>query len=146
MAPITASTEIDCPPEKVFDYLAQLDKHDEWQSGIKSIEVLTPGPTRAGTQAREVRAVVGGDRAITYEMTEVDSPRVAAFRGIDGPIRPYGKVVLTPLDGGARTKYDFELDFETHGLMGKLFGGKAHRDAAKSVPEDLARLKANLES
>ena len=42
MAAITASIEIDCPPEKVFDYLAQLDKHAEWQTSVKSIEVLTP--------------------------------------------------------------------------------------------------------
>ena len=43
MAPITASIEIDCPPEKVFDYLSQLDRQGEWQDAVKSIEVLTPG-------------------------------------------------------------------------------------------------------
>ena len=44
MAPITASIEIDCPPEQVFDYLSQLDRHGEWQDAVKSIEVLTPRP------------------------------------------------------------------------------------------------------
>jgi Polyketide cyclase / dehydrase and lipid transport len=79
-------------------------------------------------------------------MTEVDPPRSAAFRGIDGPIRPVGRIVLTPLDDGARTKYDFEFDFETHGLTGKMFGKVARRGAEKEIPEDLARLKAKLES
>jgi uncharacterized protein YndB with AHSA1/START domain len=146
VAPITATIEIDSPPEKVFDYLAELDKHDEWQEGIKSIEVETEGPTRVGSRAREVRAAPGGDRTITYEMTEVDRPNAAAFRGIDGPIRPFGRAKLTPLDGGTRTLYEFELDFETHGLAGKMFGGMARRDAAKAVPEDLAKLKKKLES
>jgi uncharacterized protein YndB with AHSA1/START domain len=146
MAPITATIEINCPPEKVFDYLGQLDKHDEWQEGIKSIEVETPGPTRVGSRAREVREAPGGDRTITYEMTEVDPPRVAAFRGVDGPIRPFGRVVLTPLDDGSRTRYDFELDFETRGLTGKMFGGMARRDAAKAVPRDLESLKKRLEN
>lgn len=146
MAPITASIEIDCPPEKVFDYLGQLDKHNEWQEGIKSIEVETPGPTRVGSRAREVREAAGGDRTITYEMTEVDPPHSAAFRGVDGPIRPVGRLVLTPLDNGSRTRYDFELDFDMHGLTGKMFGGMARRDAAKTVPRDLANLKKRLES
>lgn len=146
MAPITASIEIDCPPETVFDYLAQLDRQGEWQDAVKSIEVLTPGPTVVGTQARMVREGPGGDQTITFEITEVDRPRSSAFKGIDGSIRPMGRYVLTPLDGGARTKYDFEFDFETHGLAGKMFGKMARRGAEKELPEDLARLKAKLES
>jgi uncharacterized membrane protein len=145
MAPITASIEIDCPPEQVFDYLSQLDRQGEWQDAVKSIEVLTPGPTAVGTQARIVREGPGGDQTITYEITEVDRPRSSAFKGIDGSIRPMGRYVLTPLDGGARTKYDFEFDFETHGLTGKMFGKVARRGAEKELPEDLARLKAKLE-
>ncbi len=146
MAPITASIEIDCPPEKVFDYLSQLDRHDEWQDAVKTIEVLTPGPTAVGSQARITREGPGGDQTMAYEMTEVDGPRSFAFKGIDGSIRPVGRVVLSPLDGGARTKYDFEFDFETHGLTGKMFGKMARRGAEKEIPEDLARLKAKLES
>jgi len=146
MAPITTSIEIDCPPEEVFDYLSQLDRHGEWQEAIKSIEVLTPGPTVVGSRARIVREGPGGDQTLTYEMTEVDGPRSATFRGIDGSIRPVGRLVLTPLDDGTRTKYDFEFDFETHGLTGKMFGKVARRGAEKEIPADLARLKAKLES
>lgn len=146
MAAITASIEIDAPPEKVFDYLSQLDKHHEWQTSIKSIEVLTPGETRVGSQAREVREAGGRDQTITYEMTEVERPHTAAFKGVDGPVRPFGRVTLTPLDGGSRTRYDFEFDFETVGLTGKMFGGIARRQAQKEIPEDLGRLKGKLES
>ena len=102
--------------------------------------------TAVGTRARIVREGPGGDQTITYEITEVDRPRSSAFKGIDGSIRPMGRYVLTPLDGGARTKYDFEFDFETHGLTGKMFGKVARRGAEKELPEDLARLKAKLES
>ena len=62
MAPITASIEIDCPPEKVFDYLSELDRQGEWQDAVKSIEVLTPGPTAVGTRARIVRDYPGATR------------------------------------------------------------------------------------
>ena len=142
MAAITASIEIDCPPEKVFDYLAQLDKHAEWQTSVKSIEVLTPGETRVGTQAPEVREAAGRDQTTTYEMTEVDPPRSAAFKGVDGPIRPLGRVVLTPLDGGTRTRYDFDFDFETVGMTGKMLGAMARRLAKKEIPADV---RAGLE-
>src|SRR5262245_3149980 len=146
MAPLTASIEIDCPPEKVFDYLGQMDKHNEWQRSIKSIELLTPGETRVGSRAREVREAMGRDQTITYEMTELDPPKSVAFKGVDGPIRPFGRIVLTPLDGGTRTRYDFEFDFETHGVTGKMFGRMARKAAEKEIPADLARLKAKLES
>jgi len=144
--PITNSIEIDCPPEKVFDYLAELDKHNEWQTAVKRIEVETPGPTGVGSRAREVRDGPGGEQTVTYEVTEFERPTSAAFRGIDGAIRPLGRFVLTPLDGGTRTRYDFEFDFETHGMSGKMFGKIARRQADKEIPQDLARLKAKLES
>ena len=93
-----------------------------------------------------MREAAGRDQTTTYEMTEVDPPRSAAFKGVDAPIRPLGRVVLTPLDGGTRTRYDFDFDFETVGMTGKMLGAMARRLAKKEIPEDLARLKAKLES
>ena len=146
MAPIVETVEIAKSPPEVFAYLDALTRHGEWQEQIENVELLTEGPTRVGSRAVDTRRVPGGRRRITYEITEHDPPRKAAFRGLDGPIRPEGLVTVEPLDDGRRSRVTLELDLVGHGLMGKLVAPLARRDARKQVPKDQARLKERLES
>src|SRR5919199_3702057 len=146
MAPIVETVEIARRPEEVFAYLDDLSRHGEWQTQIESVEVLTEGPTRVGTRAVDTRRVPGGRQKITYEITEHDPPRRAAFRGLDGPIRPEGSVTVEGLDDGTRSRLTLELDLVGHGIVGKLLAPIARRDARKHVPEDQVRLKERLES
>jgi uncharacterized membrane protein len=146
MAPIVDTVEIAKSPQEVFAYLDDLSRHGEWQTQIENVELLTEGPTRVGTRAVDTRRVPGGRRKITYEITEHDPPRRAAFRALDGPIRPEGSIAVEPLDDGRRSRVTLELDLVGHGLMGKLVAPLARRDARKRVPEDQARLKERLES
>jgi uncharacterized membrane protein len=145
MAPIVETVEIAKSPQEVFAYLDDLSQHGEWQTQIENVELLTEGPTRVGTRAVDTRRVPGGRRKITYEITEHDPPRRAAFRGLDGPIRPEGSITVEPLDDGRRSRVTLELDLVGHGLMGRLLAPIARRDARKRVPEDQARLKERLE-
>jgi uncharacterized membrane protein len=144
MAPISSTIEIDRSPEDVFAYIDDLARHGEWQDQIVSVEVLTEGPTRVGSRAAEVRHVGGGDRKVTYEITEHDPPRRASFRGIDGPVRPVGTVTVEPAGDGSRSRVTIELELVGHG-MGKLVAPVAMREAKKRMPEDQARLKERLE-
>ena len=146
MAPIVETVEIAKSPPEVFAYLDALTRHGEWQEQIENVELLTEGPTRVGSRAVDTRRVPGGRRRITYEITEHDPPRKAAFRGLDGPIRPEGLVTVEPLDDGRRSRVTLELDLVGHGLLGKLVAPLARRDARKHVPEDQARFKERLEA
>ena len=143
MAPITASIEIDRSPEDVFAYLDDLSRHGEWQAQIREIHVETDGPTRIGSRAREKRAVPGGVREMTYEITEHDPPRRVSFRGVDGPVRVVGTVTVSPADGGSRVS--LELEFEGHGI-GKLLLPLVRSQARKEVPRNQQRLKERLEA
>lgn len=143
MAAIIESVEIARSPEDVFDYVADLGRHGEWQEQIVSVRVDTDGPTRVGSRATETRRVPGGPREFTYEMTELERPRKASFRGLNGPVRPFGTVTIDPIDSGSRVT--LQLDFEGHGI-GKLLAPLARRDARKQVPLDQARLKSRLEA
>jgi uncharacterized membrane protein len=146
MAPIVETVEIAKSPQEVFAYLDDLSRHGEWQEQIESVELLTEGPTRVGSRAVDTRRVPGGRQKVTYEITDHDPPRKAAFRGLDGPIRPEGSVTVEALDDGRRSRVTLELDLVGHGLMGKLLAPIARRDARKHIPEDQARLKERLES
>jgi uncharacterized membrane protein len=142
---ITHSIEIDRRPEDVFAYLDQLDRHGEWQGAIVDVTVDTEGPTRVGSRATDTRRVPGGPRPFTYEITEHDPPRRAAFRGVNGPVRPVGSVTVEPVGDGSRSRVTLELDLQGHG-WGKLVAPLARRDARKQVPQDQARLKERLEA
>jgi uncharacterized protein YndB with AHSA1/START domain len=145
MAPITGSVEISRSPQDVFDYIADLSRHGEWQTGLEKVVVETEGPTRVGTKGVDTRHVPGGPRDIPYEITECDAPRRLAFKVTDGPLRPVGSLTLTSLENGTRTRVDFEMEFHGHGL-GVVLLPIANRDARKHVPDDMAALKQRLES
>jgi uncharacterized protein YndB with AHSA1/START domain len=143
---IVESIEIALPPEEVFAYLDQLERHHEWQRDALSSRRETDGPTRVGSRATDTRKVPGGPRDVTYEVTEYDPPRRTAFRGVNGPVRVVGHVTVEPLEDGKRSRATVNLDFVGHGLLGKLFAPLARRQAGKQVPKDQQALKQRLES
>jgi uncharacterized protein YndB with AHSA1/START domain len=142
---INATVEIDRPPQEVFAYVSDMARHPEWQEKLLTATVEGEGPIRVGTRVKQTRRVGGGTRTFTLEVTEHDPPNRLAFRGIDGPVRPQGKITFEPLDGGQRTRYSAQLDFEGRG-PGVLFAPLVRRDARKQLPDSLQRLKQKLEA
>lgn len=142
---ITHSIEINRTPEDVFRYLDQLERHGEWQDQIVDIKLDTDPPTRVGSRATETRKVPGGPREISYEITEHEPPRLASFRGLNGPIRPVGTVTVEAVGDGSRSQVTIEFTLEGHGL-GKLIAPLARRDARRQIPKDQERFKERLEA
>jgi uncharacterized membrane protein len=145
MAPIRESIEIARSQADVFAYLADLARHGEWQDSITSVRVGTEGPTRVGTRATEVRKMGNREQSVTYEITEHDPPRMFAFRGVDGPLRVAGRAIVEPVGDGTGSQVVLELDFEPHGLVGRLVAPMARKQAAKEVPRTQQKLKSLLE-
>ena len=145
MTAIVETVEIARSPDDVFAYLSDLGRHHEWQSALVNTEVVTEGPTRLGSRAKDTRKVPMGKQTFTYEITEFDPPKRTSFKMMDGPIRPVGRVEVEPLDEGARSRVTLELDFEGHGI-GRLLLPLVRRDARKHVPLDQAQLKERLEA
>jgi uncharacterized membrane protein len=142
---IVDTIDINCSPADVFAYLDQLDRHGEWQTSIEEVTTVSDGPTGVGTRATEKRKVPGGVREMTYEITEHDPPRRVAFRGLDGPVRPLGTVVIEPLEGGSRSRVRLEFEVQGHGF-GKLIAPLVRLDAKRHITADQRRLKERLES
>src|SRR5712691_2506096 len=146
MAPITETVEIDRTPEDVFAYLDDVKRHGEWQDQIVDVKPQDDGPLRVGSRVTETRRVPGGDRTMTYEVTEHDPPRQSSFRVLDGPIRAVGTISVEPIGDGSRSRLTFTLDFKSHGLAGKVLLPVARTQARKQIPKDQARMKELLES
>ena len=146
MAPITESIEINRRPEDVFAYLDDVKRHGEWQSQIVDVQPQGDGPLRVGSRVKETRRVPGGDRTMTYEITERDPPRKSSFRVLDGPVRAAGTISIEPIDDGSRSRLTISIDFKGHGLGGKVLLPVAKTQARKQIPKDQAKMKALLES
>ena len=146
MARITESIEINRRPEDVFAYLDDVERHGEWQEQIVAVQPESDQPMGVGKRVRETRRVPGGDRSMTYEVTEYDPPRRSSFRVLDGPIRAVGTISVEPVGDGSRSRLTFTIDFQGHGLAGKVLLPVAKGQARKQIPKDQARMKELLES
>jgi hypothetical protein len=146
VAPIIESIEINRRPEEVFAYLDDIKRHGEWQDQIVDVQPQGDQPMGVGKRVRETRRVPGGDRSMTYEITEHDPPRQSSFRVLDGPVRGVGTVTIVPLDGGSRSRVTITIDFQGHGLGGKVLLPLAKGQARKQIPKDQAKMKELLES
>jgi GNAT superfamily N-acetyltransferase len=144
VAAIRESIEVARRPEEVFTYLYDLSRHGEWQERVVSVRVHGAGPTAVGSRATETRRICGRNHRLTYTITEHNSPWGFGFRGVDGPVRPFGKRTIEPLDGGSRSRVTLELDFQGHGL-GRLLLPFVRSHARKQVPKGERRLKERLE-
>ncbi len=144
MASIVESIEIARRPEDVFAYVAQFDRHPEWQPGLVRSTVEGGGPVAAGSRVVEVRRVPGREMTYTTEITQLDPPRTLAFRGLTGAVRANGTVTVDPVGDGSSSRVTVRLDLKGHGL-GVLVAPLARRQARTDVPAGQARLKALLE-
>lgn len=146
MSQISESIEIDRRPEEVFGYLDDVTRHGEWQDQIVAVERQDDGPLHVGSKVKETRRVPGGDRSMTYEVTEHEPPRRSSFRVLDGPIRAIGTITIEPVGDGSRSRLTFSVDFKASGLGGRVLLPVARAQARKQVPKDQAKLKQLLES
>lgn len=143
---IKSSIQINRKPKDVFAYIAQLDKHGEWQEAIISSKKVPKGPTRVGTRNTELRKMPGGPREVTSEVIEYDPPKRISAKGVDdGPMHALITINVKPVHNGQHSEVTFELELTGRGI-GKLFAIFARRKSKKQVPKDLLSLKQRLES
>jgi hypothetical protein len=75
---IELSKAVAAPPAVAFTTVANVTDWPQIVDSIKRIELLTPGPIRAGTRLREIRIMFG--RAITQDMQVATFDRPHRFR------------------------------------------------------------------
>jgi uncharacterized protein YndB with AHSA1/START domain len=145
MAPIISEIDIARPAEEVFSYVTDPSTFPEWQQGVVRGR-MNETPTRVGSKCTTVRAIGGREREVTTEITECDPPRRWADRGVEGPIRAIVVVAVEPLADGSRSRVRIELDFTGHGIGMLLVPLVVRRQAAREMPENMRRLKRQLEA
>src|SRR5262245_38034032 len=76
MASVTVSNDIAAPVEKVFRQFTDIEHGAGRVSGIKHVEMLTPGVVHLGTRWRETRDVLGRSDDAEMEITAFERNRM----------------------------------------------------------------------
>ena len=148
MTLVTASIEIDAPPEDVYDLVLDPARLDEWVTIHRRLNSRDAGEPREGYEMYQTLHLRGANFKVRWKLTEADRPDRATWEG-RGPAHSYARTsyLLKTVDDG-RTRFEYENEFKAPGgFLGAaasrmLIGGVPEREATRS----LQRLKALLEN
>ena len=134
---VTATTRIACPPEEVFDTLADLRNDTRWNSRVSSAELRSAEPIGLGSRF----AIVNGGTAYDVTITGYDRPSRLELEASGNPELTIACTV-TPTGDGTELESDF--DFRPKGALKVLFPLLAPV-IRRDVPKQYASFKALCE-
>jgi len=145
MATITVSEQIAAPIAVVFERFTDLEGSQARISGIKGIEMLTPGPFRLGTRWRETREVLGRLDTADMEVTAYDREKTYTITHYKMGARIDAVFTFKSVYGGTQINIEFSLKGQgmPPGLLAPIewaIAGKV-RDI---LSQDLADLKSSV--
>jgi len=135
---VTTTTRINCPPEKVFDTLADLRNDTQWNSRVSRAELLSPEPIGQGSRF----AIVNGGTPYDVTITTYDRPSRLV---LEASGKPDLTIACALTRRGEDTELESDFDFRPRGFLKLLFpllGPVIRRD----VPKQFASLKALCEN
>jgi hypothetical protein len=141
----TVTLEVDRSADEVFAYATDPTKFHEWQQGVVSGKLERADTPTMGDRCLTVRRIGGAERPSTSELVRFDPPRAWSLRGIDGPIRARVDLTVDALSE-SRSRLSIAVDFDGHGIGRVMVPLLVRRQARAEMPENLARLKEQLET
>ncbi len=97
------------PPEVVYGFVARdfFANYPRWSPEVRRLDVLTPGPVRVGSRARQVRVDQGRQSESTFQVTAMEEPLQLDFAEGSDLFRISYR--LTPMGAHTRLTFAFEL-------------------------------------
>jgi uncharacterized protein YndB with AHSA1/START domain len=135
---VTTRTRIACPPEKVFDTLADLRNETRWNSRVSSAELRSDEPVGPGSRF----AIVNGGTPYDVTLTGYERPSRLV---VEASGTPELTISYTFTATGEGTELESDFDFRPSGTLKLLFPLLAPV-IRRDVPNQYASLKAFCES
>jgi uncharacterized protein YndB with AHSA1/START domain len=134
---VTATTRIACPPEDVFDMLADLRNDTRWNSRVSRAELRSPEPIGPGSRF----AIVNGGTPYDVTITSYERPSRLVFEASG---KPDLTIAYALTRRGDETDLESDFDFRPRGVLKVLFPLLAPI-IRRDVPKQFASLKALCE-
>lgn len=138
------AVDIDRPPAAIFPYLVGSEQRLRWMGALAESEQVTDGEPGHGTRFRDVFEERGQRIEIDAEIVEWEPSERLTTRLRSKAFASTGRQRLERLDGRTRLTTTIETDYKSR--MARLMAGVITRHAQTQLEEDLARLKALVES
>jgi hypothetical protein len=142
MLEFSADIRVDRPVEKVFAWLTEATNQGKFDKGSLQMEVLTPGPWRAGTQFRELRDLGGRTVEVLSEVAELEPNRRFVIRSRTGP-GWLGVWEFQPEGTGTRLRWKGELTLKGFARIIEPIIGRKIR---QTINTQFARLPTLIEA
>jgi hypothetical protein len=145
MATVSVSNEIAAPLDRVFQTFTDLERGPAHVSGIKKLEMITPGPVHVGTRWLETREVVGRLDTAEMEITAFELNRMYTITHHKAGVRINTTFWFESLRDGTKVTVEFDLDPAglPPGLLAPL-GWAIAGKVEKVLNHDLADLKRSF--
>ena len=142
MPTIPFQTQINAPPEKVFAYVADLQKHPEW-SHIEELKKTSDGAVGVGSTYESRGKNLGMTTTDKIEVTEYQSNQRIGWRSRGGFGMQFNwSFEVQPQGDGTLLIERFE---PPSGAIANLIGRFAQKSTVTAIQEGLARIKEKLE-
>jgi uncharacterized membrane protein len=146
MPTVTVSNQVGASLDQVFRLFTDIEHGPAHVSGIKNIEMLTPGNIHLGSRWRETREVLGRRDSAEMEITAFERNRMYTITHHKAGVRIDTTFWFEA--SGAGTKVSVEFEIESGGLppgllapLGWAIGGKVE----DVLRHDLTDLKRSVE-
>jgi uncharacterized protein YndB with AHSA1/START domain len=143
MARFEQSTTVSVPPEKAFDYLADISRHTDWARHLASAEKSSDGPVAAGSTFTTVRKLFGTHRS-EVKITELVPNQKIVYEAQDDSGHFRHHISLAAKDGGSEITKGVEPLRITGPL--KLFSPLLPLISRRGLATDLRNIKERLEA
>ena len=144
MGHIVRDITVSCPPEKVFEVLAHVNRLPEFSP--MTVDVKGPErPVQVGDRFEQTVKLAGKELATDWEVVEVQAPMLLR---VEGRSAHNGRAALTDrvtptADGGSRVELEVEYDLPL-GFLGeiadKLVIERKNEDDAETILQRLKEL------
>ena len=140
---VVATMNIDRPPDAVAAYEFEPDNDPAWIGGVKTAELLTPGPIAVGSRVRRRGSFLGRTIEWVMDVVNFDPGRRLAMHAVRSPFPMDVTYELSP--NGRGTTARIRIQGEARGMYG-LLGPLTPWMVRRSVQSDLGRLKRAVEA
>jgi uncharacterized protein YndB with AHSA1/START domain len=111
---VTTTTRIDCPPEQVFDTLADLRNEPQWNSRVSSADLESTEPIGRGSRF----TIVNGGTSYDASIAVYDPPSRLV---IEASGKPDLTIAYRLSAAGGGTTLDSDFDFRPKGGLKAVF-------------------------
>lgn len=139
---IESSVTIDAPVERVFDFIADVERQPEWIGAVTSVSEVSDSPARVGTTFMLSLAMMGKSAEARQEVTTLEPHRAFTQKTTSGPIPTEIAITLESSGEGTLVRNVTEADISS---LGRFAAPLVTRTIRRQLEVDMQTLREILE-